>query len=133
MSELTAKSTPEAVIQATTEKLLTSEYKHRVCKMVLADPVINSLGVPELPQLLVDQLKTSLIIQDVLKEEANRLNDHKKHVETDLEVRHPLLSRIRPWLKRRLAAAHQSFMEAHLWSAHAAAIEACQVWKVVLN
>ena len=95
VTELTAKSTPEPVIQATTEKLLTSEYKHRVCKMILADPGLNSLGHPDLPQLLVDQLKTSLIIQEVLKEETVRLNDHKKQVESDLEVRHSLLSRYR--------------------------------------
>ena len=73
VSELMAKSTPEAVIQATTEALLASEYKHRVCKMILADPGLNSL-LPELPQLLVDQLKTSLIIQDALKEEVRRLD-----------------------------------------------------------
>ena len=126
VSELMAKSTPEAVIQATTEALLASEYKHRVCKMILADPGLNSL-LPELPQLLVDQLKTSLIIQDALKEEARRLDEYKKQVEADLVVRHPLLSRIRPWMKRRLAAAHDTFMEKNLWSAHTAAIETCQV------
>ena len=125
VNELMSKQTPEDIIQQTTEKLLATEYKNRVCKLILSDSELAMLG-SEVPQLLVDQLKTSLVIQEVLKEEQTRLNQHKKQVEVELEFNHPLLSRIKPWMKRQLEKADQKFREQRVWEPHTKAIEGCQ-------
>lgn len=62
-------------------------------------------------------LASSFFIFQVDQREKN-----KERTERELKSQHPLLSRIKPWLKRQLKRADEDHSSQHIWDAHIKAI-----------
>ena len=50
------------------------------------------------------------------------MEKNKERTERELKSQHPLLSRIKPWLKRQLKRADAERASQHTWDAHVKAI-----------
>ena len=54
--------------------------------------------------------------------QVDQLEKNKERTERELKTQHPLLSRIRPWLKKQLKRADAEHASQHTWDAHIKAI-----------
>ena len=54
--------------------------------------------------------------------QVDQREKNKERTERELKSQHPLLSRIKPWLKRQLKRADEDHSSQHIWDAHIKAI-----------
>ena len=107
------------------KKDIAQAYYERVCQMILNDKGIERLG-SGVAQLLVNQAQTAKIIEEVIDEEIQGQNDHQKVIEGQFGQSHPLLSRVKSWLRRQLKRALETYCEDNRWRPHTEAIQRCK-------
>lgn len=130
ISDLRAtKSLSENDILEQTKAAITQEYLDKVCKLIYADSGISKLG-PSIADLLVCQVRTAMVVSGIIDLERQKLAKHVESVEKNIGERHPIKSRIRPWLKRKLRAAHVAYVENNLWRGHMGAVATCKEAKL---
>ena len=125
LNQLRKEETPEEEIDNRAYQILKREYLERVCEGVRKDQGIDSIGVG-ITELLVEQVKTSLIVDEILKETRERIRDHREKVEGQLKASQPVLCHIGPWMRRKLEASNEAYMNKHQWKAHEEAIASCK-------
>ncbi|KAL0279520.1 UNVERIFIED_CONTAM: hypothetical protein PYX00_001058 [Menopon gallinae] len=124
ITELRNKKLSDDQIERDVNDAVMKEYLQRVYTSILSHPDIIALG-DGIPQLLVQQARSVVLMHRAIENVQRKLKTTKDDLKRRLEYMHPVLSRIRPWMRDKLRRAEAKFIEECQWSAHEEALLLC--------
>ncbi|XP_015590720.1 uncharacterized protein LOC107265616 isoform X2 [Cephus cinctus] len=124
ISELRAQKKPDEEIEREVNEAVMREYLQRVYSSILSHPDILALG-EGIAQLLVQQAQSVVLMHRAVENVQRKLTQTKDSLRSRMEREHPVLSRIRPWMRDRMREAEANFIEECEWSAHEEALALC--------
>ncbi|XP_049817861.1 uncharacterized protein LOC109609412 isoform X1 [Aethina tumida] len=129
IAELRAQKMPDEDIEREVNDAVMKEYLQRVYNSILSHPDILALG-DGIAQLLVQQAQSVVLMHRAVENVQHRQQKTQDEFKTKLCHYHPVLSRIRPWLRSRLRTAEHKFGLDNQWSAHEEALALCSAQKL---
>ncbi|XP_014469880.1 PREDICTED: uncharacterized protein LOC106741940 isoform X2 [Dinoponera quadriceps] len=124
ISELRAQKKPDEEIEREVNEAVMHEYLQRVYSNILSHPDILALG-EGIAHLLVQQAQSVVLMHRAVENVQRKLSQTKESLRHRMESEHPVLSRIRPWMRDRMREAEENFIEECEWSAHEEALVLC--------
>ncbi|XP_030754371.1 uncharacterized protein LOC115881129 isoform X2 [Sitophilus oryzae] len=124
IAELRAQKMPDENIEREVNEAVMKEYLQRVYNSILSHPDINVLG-EGIAQLLVQQAQSVVLMHRAVENVQHRLQKTQEDYKNRLNHVHPILSRIRPWLRSKLRNSDLRFSFENQWSAHEEALALC--------
>lgn len=124
IAELRTRKLPDDEIEKEVNQAVMREYLQRVYTSILTHPEILALG-EGIAQLLVQQAQSVVLMHRAVENVQNKLSKTKENLKQRMELSHPVLSRIEPWMREKLRSAEGRFIEDCQWSAHEEALTLC--------
>lgn len=124
IAELRTRKLPDEEIEKEVNQAVMREYLQRVYTGILTHPDILALG-EGIAQLLVQQAQSVVLMHRAVENVQNKLAKTKENLTQRMELSHPVLSRIEPWMREKLHNAETRFIEDCQWSAHEEALTLC--------
>lgn len=124
ISELRNQKRPDDEIEQEVNQAVMAEYLHRVYANILTNPDIQVLG-EGIAQLLVQQAQSVVLMHRAVENVRRKLAKIKENLKQQIELVHPVLSRIKPWVRDKLRKAESDFIDECRWSAHEEALALC--------
>lgn len=124
ISELRQQKRPDDEIEKEVNEAVMKEYLERVFSSILSSPELKDIG-DGIPELLVEQAQAVVLMHRAVENVQEKLVKSKDQLKDRLEQKHPVRSRIGPWMRDRMRIAEESFIEECKWSAHEEALTLC--------
>ncbi|EEB13018.1 conserved hypothetical protein [Pediculus humanus corporis] len=124
ISELRAQKLSDFQIEREVNDAVMKEYLQRVYSSILSHPDLMALG-EGVPKLFVEQANSVVLMHRAVENVQKKLKTTKENLKLRLEYMHPVLCRIRPWMRDKLRKAEAKFIEECQWSAHEEALVLC--------
>ncbi|KAK3915173.1 Glycerol-3-phosphate acyltransferase 1, mitochondrial [Frankliniella fusca] len=124
IAELRTRKLPDDEIEKEVNQAVMREYLQRVYTSILTHPEILALG-EGIAQLLVQQAQSVVLMHRAVENVQNKLSKTKENLKQRMELSHPVLSRIEPWMREKLRNAEGRFIDDCQWSAHEEALTLC--------
>lgn len=124
IGELRTRKLPDEEIEKEVNQAVMREYLQRVYTGILTHPDILALG-DGIAQLLVQQAQSVVLMHRAVENVQHKLAKTKENLKQRMELSHPVLSRIEPWMREKLRKAEARFIEDCQWSAHEEALCLC--------
>ncbi|KAK9888177.1 hypothetical protein WA026_000446 [Henosepilachna vigintioctopunctata] len=129
IAELRAEKMPDTDIEREVNEAVMKEYLQRVYSSILANSDIESLG-HGVAALLVEQAQSVVLMHRAMENVQRNLSKTLEEMSSKLHSMHPVLSRIKPWLRFRLQNAELKFLQENQWSTHEEALSLCNSQKL---
>ncbi|XP_066597146.1 uncharacterized protein [Prorops nasuta] len=124
ISELKAQKKLDEEIEKEVNEAVMREYLQRVYTHILSFPDILLLG-EGIDKLLVQQAQSVVLMYRAVQNVQQKLMRTKESLRHYIENKHPVLSRIEPWMRDRMRETEEKFIQEYEWSAHEEALKLC--------
>ena len=125
VAHLRKKKISEEDLVKMVNETLAGEYLDRVADAIESDKVISDLG-PGVSGLLIKQLRTVTITNKIITDITKQFQQKNEDAKESLQKRSPILSRVKPWLDKKLTSERLAYFDEHQWQAHNETLSGCK-------